>query len=189
MDIQILVASQDKSLLDLCFKASKMMGLEATIAGVAFDAINTVKADGADIILADARMPGLDVVELIKAARAASPGSEVVVMATAGDAALARHAVNQGAHDCLIGPLAGNDLERLLSRLIQQREMAAENRLLREQLQARQGLGALIGASARMQSVYEVILKVATKRHPVLVLGESGTGKELVARAIHSYGP
>lgn len=189
MDIQILVASQDKSLLDLCFRASKMVGLEATIAGGAFDAINTVKAGGVDIILADARMPGLDVVELIKAARGASPGLQVIVMATAGDAALARQAVNQGAHDCLIGPFAGNDLERLLSRLIQQREMAAENRLLREQLQARQGLGALIGASARMQRVYEVILKVATKRHPVLVLGESGTGKELVARAIHSYGP
>ncbi len=40
-----------------------------------------------------------------------------------------------------------------------------------------------------MQKVYEMILKVAAKRHPVLVLGESGTGKELAARAIHSYGP
>lgn len=189
MGIQILVASQDKSLLDLCFSVSKPMGLEATIAGAAFEALNAVSTGGVDIILADARLPGLDVAELIKAARSASPGPEVIVMAAPGDAELARHAADQGAHDCVIGPFAENGLERLLGRLIRQREMAAENRLLREQLEARQGLGALIGASARMRRIYEMILKVANKRHPVLVLGESGTGKELVARAIHYYGP
>lgn len=189
MDIQILVASQDKPLLDLCFSVSKSMGFGACSAGAAFDALKMVKAGGVDIVLADIRMSGLDVVELIKAAREASPGPAVIVIAAAGDAPRAHHAVRQGAHDCLVAPIAGNDLERVLGRLVQQREMAAENRLLREQLQARQGLGALIGASSSMQKIYEMILKVATKRHPVLVLGESGTGKELVARAIHSYGP
>jgi DNA-binding NtrC family response regulator len=126
---------------------------------------------------------------LIKAARGTSPESDVIVLANPANAGLAHNAVKQGAHDFLIGPFEKNDLDRLLDRLIQKKQMSAENRLLREQLEARQGLGTLIGASARMQKVYEMILKVATKRHPVLVLGESGTGKELVARAIHSYGP
>ncbi|HXH50752.1 MAG TPA: sigma-54 dependent transcriptional regulator [Terriglobia bacterium] len=103
--------------------------------------------------------------------------------------ALPHRAVNQGAHDYLVGPFEKTDLERLLNRLVQKRQMTAENRLLKKQLEVRQSMGTLIGASARMQKVYEVILKVSTKRHPVLVLGESGTGKELVARAIHSYGP
>jgi len=52
-----------------------------------------------------------------------------------------------------------------------------------------EGFGNLIGTSAKMQKIYRLILKVAPKRHPVLVLGESGTGKELVARAVHNYSP
>ncbi len=59
----------------------------------------------------------------------------------------------------------------------------------RAQRDVRQGMGGLVGTSAKMQKIYEMILKVAPQRHPVLVLGESGTGKELVARAIHAYGP
>jgi DNA-binding NtrC family response regulator len=189
MDVHVLIASQDKSLQDLCFSVSKLMGLEARAAETILDVLDILKSGGIDIILADAQMTGLNVVELIKAARGTSSESDVIVLANAANDGLAHHAVKQGAHDYLVGPFEKNDVERLLDRVIQKKQMSAENRLLREQLEARQGLGTLIGASARMQKVYEMILKVATKRHPVLVLGESGTGKELVARAIHSYGP
>jgi DNA-binding NtrC family response regulator len=189
MDVHLLIASQDNCLRDLCFSVSRLIGLEARATETVFDALDILKNGGVDVILADAQMPGLNVVELVKAARGPSSESEVIILANAENAGLAQHAVNQGAQDYLVGPFKRNDLERLLNRLVQRRQMTAENRLLREQLEARQGMGTLIGGSARMQKVYEMILKVAAKRHPVLVLGESGTGKELVARAIHSYGP
>ena len=189
MDVHLLVATQDNNLRDLCLSVSRLMGLEAHTAEEVFDALDIVKNGEVEIILADAQMPGLNVVELIKAARGPSPESDVIILANAANAGPAHHAVNQGVHDYLVGPFERNDLERLLKQLIQKRQMSAENRLLREQFETRQGLGTLIGGSARMQKVYEMILKVSTKRHPVLVLGESGTGKELVARAIHSYGP
>ncbi len=51
------------------------------------------------------------------------------------------------------------------------------------------GPAGLVGSSEKMQRVCRLILKVAGKRHPVLILGESGTGKELVARAIHAESP
>jgi two-component system response regulator HydG len=81
------------------------------------------------------------------------------------------------------------DLRRVFQRLVEKQELAAENRLLREQVKTHQGFANLIGTSPKMQKVYRLILKVAPKRHPVLILGESGTGKELVARAIHAYSP
>ena len=189
MDIHLLVASHEKSLLDLCVGVAKKIGLEVQAAESAPLVQGILSTGKVDIIVADAQMPGLSVLEVVQSARGSSPESDVIILANAENASLAHQAVKHGAHDYLIGPVERSELQRLLDRLVQNKQMYAENRLLREQLEARQGLGALIGASARMQKVYEMILKVATKRHPVLVLGESGTGKELVARAIHSYGP
>jgi two-component system, NtrC family, response regulator AtoC len=189
MNLHILIASQSKFLRDLCIGVAKQMGLEACVAETTFGALDTLKNGGIDFTLADAQMPDLDLPDFIKTARRSSSESEVVVLANPANASLAHQSIKHGALDYLIGPFETDELKRLLDRLVQNKQMSAENRLLREQLETRQGLGTLIGASARMQKVYEMILKVATKRNPVLVLGESGTGKELVARAIHSYGP
>jgi two-component system response regulator HydG len=97
-----------------------------------------------------------------------------------------------GAYDYISNlgrPFKAEDLKNLLGRLAERQQLASENRLLREEVGTVQGFGSLIGASEAMQEVYRTILRVAGKRHPVLILGESGTGKELVARAIHAYSP
>jgi DNA-binding NtrC family response regulator len=189
MHVHLLIASHENSVRDLCITTAKQLGFEASTAETAPGVFDALRTGGFDIILADAQVPGLDVHETIRAARRSSPESDIIILADAANASLAQQAVKHGAHDYLTSPFEPADLKRLLDRLAQKKQMSVENRLLREQLEARQGLGTLIGASARMQRVYEMILKVATKRHPVLVLGESGTGKELVARAIHSFGP
>jgi DNA-binding NtrC family response regulator len=189
MDVHLLVVSPHKSLRDLCVGVATRMGFAARTAESMSGAVSILRTGGFDVVLADAQMLGFDIQKLVKSARGSSHESHVIVLADPGNANLAQQAVKQGAYDYRIGPLESSSLQRLLERLVQKKQISAENRLLREQLEARQGLGALIGTAAKMQKVYEMILKVAVKRHPVLVLGESGTGKELVARAIHAYGP
>src|SRR5579884_3665856 len=189
MEMQVLIASKDQSLLDACRRAAKRMKCEVRSAATVSAAIELISGGGVDIVLADVQLPGLRMPELIEAARRCSPESHTIALAEAESAALAQQAVRQGARACLVGPFETGGLERLLERPTHERRMSRENGTLREQLEAGQGMGTLIGASAKMQRIYEIILKVANKRHPVLVLGESGTGKELVARAIHSYGP
>jgi DNA-binding NtrC family response regulator len=189
MNLHLLIVSHEKSLRDRCTAVATRMGLGVRAAESMLGAFSILNAGGVDMIFADARTQGFDVQELVKSARGSSPESDVIVLADSASADLAERALRQGAYDYRTGPFERDALQRLLERLVQIRQMHAENRLLREQLGARQGLGALIGAAAKMQKVYDMILKVAIKRHPVLVLGESGTGKELVARAIHSYGP
>ena len=189
MEFHFLIASHEKPLRDLCAVVAAQMALQVHTAETAISALDILKNGGIDIVLADAQTPGMNLDEIIKAAHGSSPDSAVVVLANAANASLANQFVKLGALDYLVSPVEMDELKRLLERVVQNKQMSDENRLLREQLEARQGLGALIEASVRMQKVYEMILKVASKRHPVLVLGESGTGKELVARAIHSYGP
>ncbi|MCL5005032.1 MAG: sigma-54 dependent transcriptional regulator [Acidobacteria bacterium] len=189
MDLHILIATQEKPRRDLCFEVAKRLGLAVSLAESALRAFDILDAGRVDVVLADARMPGLGMLDLLKSARENSPETDVIVMANSTEAELAQQVVKGGACECIIRPFEADDLQRLLGRVIQKKQMSTENRLLREQLETHRGLGTLIGSSAKMQKVYEMILKVAAKRHPVLVLGESGTGKELVARAIHSYGP
>ena len=189
MDVHILIVTEEKSRRDLCLEVAKRLGVAASPAEPAARALDMVHTGGTDIVLIDARARGVSVPGLVRSARENSPETDFVVMASPAEADLAQQAAKHGASECMPIPFEAEDLERLLGRVIQKKRLYAENRLLREQLETRRGLGTLIGASVKMQKVYETLLKVAGKRHPVLVLGESGTGKELVARAIHSYGP
>src|SRR5512146_625122 len=117
MDIHLLITSQDRPLLDVCLNIAKQMGLGVSAAETPDVLIDVLGNGGFDIILADARMAGLDTLELIKNARGASPDSDVVVLADGATAGLAQHAVRQGAHDYLIAPFEVEDLKRLLERL------------------------------------------------------------------------
>ena len=142
-----------------------------------------------DIVLTDIRMPGMGGLELLKIIRQDFPGVDVVMITGFGTVASAVQAMKQGAYDYLTKPLKLDDLARIFRRLVEKQDLEAENRMMREQLRTHQGFANLIGTSPKMQKVYRLILKVAPKRHPVLILGESGTGKELAARAIHAYSP
>jgi two-component system response regulator HydG len=73
--------------------------------------------------------------------------------------------------------------------LAEKQDLAEENRLLREQLKTHHGFSNIVGTSAKMRTIYSLILKAGARRHPVLITGESGTGKELVAHAIHNHSP
>jgi DNA-binding NtrC family response regulator len=82
-------------------------------------------------------------------------------------------------------PVIFDDLLHKIRHLIEYREVCRENESLRRQLHLKPETGRIIGSSAALRSVLEMIPKVAGTRPNVLLLGESGTGKELVARAIH----
>ncbi len=189
MDQHILIATRDQSCQDLCLSVARRLGFSVSPAESALRVRSLLKAGGIDIILADTRVPGLNVPFLLDSVRSNSPETDVVAIRSSADARPGREPAGAGACESIAWPFDAEGLEQLLSRVVQKRQLYAENRLLRKQLETRQGLGSLIGSSAKMQRVYERILKVAANRHPVLVLGESGTGKELVARAIHAYGP
>ena len=190
MDVCLLIATQEKSCQNLCAEAARRLGLEANVTESSQTVFDVLNAGGVDIILADAAMPGLSLFELLERTQSNAGGTDVLIMASASEMSLARQVIKQGAADHIVRPFQASDLARLLERTIKKKKhLHAGNMPRHEPMSARQGLGALIGSSARMQTIYETILKVASQRHPVLVLGESGTGKELVARAIHAHSP
>jgi DNA-binding NtrC family response regulator len=176
----------------LCPEVLKSLGFETGLADSTAQALASLTSHPAEIVLADVHSAGTSAIELLKSIKRQSPETDVVLMADSGSIAEAVEAIKLGAYDYLSNidkPFKVDDLKALLQRLIEKRRLTSENRVLREELESIQGFGNLVGASDVMQSVYRMVLKIAPKRHPVLVLGESGTGKELVARAVHKYSP
>jgi DNA-binding NtrC family response regulator len=189
MRTAVLVVDDEQEARDFCSEALNELGYEAEPAESADQALSALATGKFDIVLADVRMPGMNGLELLKIVKQDYPAVDVVMMTGFGTVSSAVQAIKEGAYDYLTKPLKLDDLKRVFRRLVEKQELTTENRLLREQLKAHQGFANLIGTSPKMQKVYRLILKVAPKRHPVLIIGESGTGKELVARAIHAYSP
>jgi len=150
----------------------------------------------ADLVISDVRMPDMGGIELLRLARELLPSVEVVMMTAFANVETAREAFLLGAYDFVQKPF-DNDLlketvERALQKisLVKEKEaLLEENKVLIRGQRTRGKLNNIIGRSARMQALYQMIDTVAQVQSTVLVTGDSGTGKELVARAIHDLGP
>ena len=149
-------------------------------------ALNVLEADPVDVMVTDLRLGGEDGMKLIDRALTL-PHPPVCIMMTAyGSVDTAVEAMKHGAYDFITKPLNIDRLEILINRALRSREAEKENKELRAQVEQRFGLESLIGNSAAMHEVFDVIRQVAPSRATVLIQGESGTGKELVAHAIHN---
>src|SRR5439155_8135634 len=105
-----------------------------------------------------------------------------------GSERIAVEAMKKGAYDYLAKPYEIEELRLVAQRALATRDLSRENAELKAELHARDGdgYGAMVGRSASMRAVFDVIEKVASLDVAVLVTGESGTGKELVAREVHA---
>jgi len=142
-----------------------------------------------DIVVSDVRMSGMDGLTLLQrgAARCHPP---IFVMLTAyGNVETAVEAMKRGAYDFLMKPVNLDHLDMLLKRALRSRDVESENRSLREQLDSQFGLENIVGQSAAMQDLFDIVKQAAPTQATVLLQGESGTGKELVAHAIHRLSP
>jgi two-component system, NtrC family, response regulator AtoC len=138
-----------------------------------------------DIVVTDLRLPGVDGQRVIAAALERYPGIIAIVVTGYGTVKDAVEALKRGAADFVTKPFQFDELAHVLQSALEQKRLRSENAYLREQLDERFGLGAIIGRSPRMRSLFQLIETVAPTPTTILINGETGTGKELVARAIH----
>jgi DNA-binding NtrC family response regulator len=142
---------------------------------------------GADLVLTDLRMPGLDGLAFLSQALARDPRLTVVLLTAHGSIETAVKAVREGAYDFLTKPVTGADLFRVVGKGLERSRLMAENRRLQGMLAGHRDV--LVGASPAMERLRQAIAAVAGADYPVLVRGESGSGKELVVRLIHAASP
>jgi two-component system, NtrC family, response regulator len=110
---------------------------------------------------------------------------KIIVITGQNEKDIALRAIGGGAYDFLCKPIEMDELNHLLKRCFHVSNLEREFSELQNLVGNGDSFEGILGSSARMRPVFEMIRKVATTDAPVLILGESGTGKEMVARAVH----
>lgn len=161
------------------------MGHEVTVCADGIAAVEALSRQSFDCLLVDLNMPGLNGIEVIEQARKIAPNTDSIVLTGKGTFESAIASIRNHVYDYLTKPCKLIELENLLKRIAEKRDMQNERQALEYQVERLQGSARLIGDSPRMEQVNDLIAKVAATNSTVLILGETGTGKELVARELY----
>ena len=160
-------------------------GYEVEVAENGKQGLEMAQAKAYDLIFSDIKMPEMDGMELLAALKAGDEPSDcpVVMISGHGDIETAVQALKTGAYDFLLKPL---DLNRILittKNALESKSLKQETKILRKRIASKGP--EMIGESAAITHVREIINKVASTEARVLITGPNGTGKEVVAHLIH----
>jgi two-component system, NtrC family, response regulator HydG len=189
MTATIMVVDDDVGHLKIVQKVLEKEGFHILCAPDGQAALDTLRAHEVDLVITDLMMPHMSGVDLLKAARALRPTTDVILMTAFGSVERAVEAMKGGACDFIEKPVKRAVLVKAARQALERRQLRAENQALRAELNRLSTERVIIGRSAPIQQVLELVDQVAPTQATVLIQGPSGTGKELIARALHQLSP
>jgi two-component system response regulator PilR (NtrC family) len=186
----LLIIDDEKSICELLEITFRKEGHRVETATSGEAALRRLQSQIFDIVISDLSMPGMSGLELLKFTKEISPGCFFVLITAVGDYEDAITALNLGADRYVRkGDKLTDELRQVVRQVDENLKLRKEAGYLRRELRRVTGLDNIIGQSAKMRAIFELIQTVAPQSSRVLITGESGTGKELVARAIHDNSP
>ena len=185
---QILVVDDEALIRETLAEYLTQEGFQVSACADGEEALTAASHRPFDIALCDVQLPGMDGIELLKGLLKINPQTFVLLITAYATVENAVEAFQRGAHDYLMKPILLDEVLSKIRRLLAYRDLFQENQDLRRELNRTYDPEHIVGRSASMQRVFELVRKVGPTRSTILLVGESGTGKELVARAIHREG-
>ncbi|MBI3858518.1 MAG: sigma-54-dependent Fis family transcriptional regulator [Planctomycetes bacterium] len=166
---KILVIDDEAILRDATAEALRRAGHAVEAFDSGRPALDAFAQGGADLVISDLKMPGLDGVAVLEEAKKLAPDVPFIIVTAHGTVETAVGAMKKGAYDFIIKPFKLDELEALVERALDQGGLPVE--------------GAVWSAATR--DVYQILERAAQSDATVLISGESGTGKEVAARTLH----
>jgi DNA-binding NtrC family response regulator len=183
---RILVADDEEIMRDVL---SDLLSSESYTVDLAEDgsqALELIREKDYGVLLLDLMMPGIDGLQVLEELKKVENGPSAIVLTAYASIERAVRATKLGAFDFITKPFKNDELLLAVKNAMERRCLVEENRHLRKAFRDRYSFQNIIGKSAVMQQIYDLIEQVAPRRSTILIQGESGTGKELVAKAIHA---
>jgi two-component system nitrogen regulation response regulator NtrX len=159
-------------------------GFDVDTAGTGEECLEKANGAAFDVIVLDIWLPGLDGLTTLQRLRERQIDAQVVIISGHGNIESAVRAIKMGAFDFIEKPLSLEKTVLVVRNALRQRDLEAENRVLRAKVD-RQQQHTMVGESPAMAHLREQVALAAPTNGRVLILGDNGTGKELVARTIH----
>lgn len=181
----ILVVDDELSIrefLQIMLKREKMF---VDVACDGEEALKLLETKNYDLVISDIKMPKVDGLELLSRVKVLDPHALMLMITAHGSTELAVEAMKKGAYDFLTKPFKIDDVKLRIEKALENRVLVQENSRMRKELGEKFSYANIVGSSAQMQQVFELIKRTAATHANVLITGDSGTGKELVAKGIH----
>ncbi|MBI5846527.1 MAG: sigma-54-dependent Fis family transcriptional regulator [Nitrospirae bacterium] len=186
---KVLLVDDEVNTLKVLSAILKKDGYEVTTAKSGEEALTRCIGGDFDTVVTDYRLPGITGSDLLAKLREAGNQVPIILMTAYGSIDRAVEAMTKGAFNYLAKPVSPERLLTVVREASGKHQLLKENIVLKSRLRERHGFKRIIGKSAVMQDLYQLIETVSRSNSNVLILGKSGTGKELVARAIHNESP
>ena len=185
----MLIAEDEKNLSMVLQREMERFGHQVTLVHDAEAAIRAAREAEFDVALLDIMMPGRSGLEVLRELRQQEQPPEVLMMTGHATVETALQAMKLGAYDYLTKPCHIRELEAIINKAYEKRQLRQENLILQSRLTYKEKAPDIVVKSQKMIDIMSVVRKVAPANAFVLVTGESGTGKEIVANTVHNFSP
>ena len=182
---RILIIDDEPAMVEVMATLCRELGHQVFPFNSAARAIEALTECLPQVVIADIKMESVNGFDVLKACRELSHMPAVIMVTGYASVETAVEAMKLGAYDYVTKPFKIDELQLTIQRALDFQCAVRENVYLKKELKDRYRFENIIGTSAKMQQVYDLVAKVADTDSTILIQGESGTGKELVARALH----
>lgn len=182
---RVLVIDDEPNLLQMLARALKKRGYEVLAFTRPREAMASLAAFRPEIVLSDIVMKEMDGIEVLKQVKESDPETNVILITAHASLESAIGAIRGGASDYLVKPFKIEELSLAVQRALSSKRLFFASSVKEQEYERRYEFKNLLGESAKMREIRNLVGRISETESTVLITGESGTGKELVARSIH----
>jgi DNA-binding NtrC family response regulator len=185
---RLLIVDDKEQMRDVLQKFLAAEGYRIETAASGKEALEKISVENYNLILTDIKMPGMDGNELLAEILKRDAEAVVILMTAFGSIEAAVSAIKRGAADYISKPFQMDEVLLRISRALKERNLEKRVADLEEKIALHDATRKIIGSSAAIKRLRQIIERFAPLEDTILITGETGTGKELVARALHEAG-